>query len=154
MLVFAILMLVASITMILSKEKPVEETIRTTRKHAVLPLIILGLLIGCITGLLGAGGGFLIIPTLVLFLKIPMKKAVGTSLLLIALNSLFGFLFSLKQFHFDWTLLLGFTGLAIIGIFIGSRLAAKIPGNTLKRGFGLFILIMGIYIIVKELWLK
>lgn len=154
MLVFAILMLVASITMILSKEKPVEETIRTTRKHAVFPLIILGLLIGCITGLLGAGGGFLIIPTLVLFLKIPMKKAVGTSLLLIAINSLFGFLFSLKQFRFDWTLLLCFTVLATIGIFIGSKLAAKIPGNTLKRGFGLFVLIMGIYIIVKELWLQ
>jgi uncharacterized membrane protein YfcA len=154
MLVFAVLMLIASITMILSKEQTTEEIPRTTRKHAVFPLILLGLLIGCITGLLGAGGGFLIIPTLVLFLKIPMKRAVGTSLLLIAINSLFGFLFSLKQFHFNWTLLLCFTALAIIGIFIGSKLAAKIPGSLLKRGFGWFILIMGIYIILKELWLK
>jgi uncharacterized protein len=154
MLVFAVLMLIASITMILSKENSISDEARQTRKHAVLPLILLGLLIGCITGLLGAGGGFLIIPTLVLFLKIPMKKAVGTSLLLIAINSLFGFLFSLKQFEFDWQLLLCFTGLAIIGIFIGSRLAAKIPGNTLKKAFGCFILIMGVYIIIRELWLS
>jgi uncharacterized protein len=151
MLVFAVLMLIASITMILSKEVPATDEARQIKKHTVFPLIILGLLIGCITGLLGAGGGFLIIPTLVLFLKIPMKKAVGTSLLLIAINSLFGFLFSLKQFHFDWPLLLCFTALAIAGIFIGSKLSAKISSATLKKGFGWFVLIMGIYIIVREL---
>ena len=84
--------------------------------------------------------------TLVLFLKLPMKKSVGTSLLIIAINSLFGFLFSLKQFEYNWTVLIVFTLLAITGIFIGSKLADKIPGATLKKGFGWFVLIMGIYI--------
>jgi uncharacterized membrane protein YfcA len=116
--------------------------------------MLLGLAIGVITGLLGAGGGFLIIPTLVLFLNLSMKRAVGTSLLIIAINSLFGFLFSLKQFEFNWSLLLSFTALAIAGIFIGSRIADKIPASSLKKGFGWFILIMGIYIITREVFLK
>jgi uncharacterized membrane protein YfcA len=123
------------------------------RQHKVVPLMILGLLIGMITGLLGAGGGFLIIPALVLFLKLPMRTAVGTSLLIIAINSLFGFLFSLKQFEYDWLLLISFTVLAIGGLFIGSRIADKIPGPALKKGFGWFVLIMGIYIIIKEVFL-
>jgi uncharacterized membrane protein YfcA len=83
-----------------------------------------------------------------------MKKAVGTSLLIIAINSLFGFLFSLKQFEYNWTILILFTLLAIAGIFIGSKLADKISGASLKKGFGWFVLIMGIYIIVKELFLQ
>ena len=99
MVVFAILMLVASVVMIRSHETvtpgPNEEKIRHEK---VLPLMLFGLCIGVITGLLGAGGGFLIIPTLVLFLKLRMKTAVGTSLFIVAINSLFGFLFSIKQF--------------------------------------------------------
>ncbi len=154
MVVFALLMLVASITMIRSHEMTVtiaeEEKIRHEK---VLPLMLLGLCIGAVTGLLGAGGGFLIIPTLVLFLKLSMKTAVGTSLFIIAINSLFGFLFSLKQFEFNWTILISFTILSIIGIFIGSKLAEKISGTSLKKGFGWFVLVMGIYIIIKELFL-
>ena len=94
---------------------------------------MLGLIIGFVTGLLGAGGGFLIIPALVLFLKLPMKKAVGTSLLIIAINSTFGFLFSLKQFEFNWTLLIIFSLLAMTGIFIGSKLAERISAPALKK---------------------
>ena len=154
MVIFAILMLIASITMIRSRKE--EHTTLPTeqeRHNKVLPLVLLGLFIGVITGLLGAGGGFLIIPSLVLFLKLPMKMAVGTSLLIIAINSLFGFLFSLKQFEYNWTILLSFTVLAIAGIFIGSKLAEKIPGASLKKGFGWFVLVMGVYIIIKELFL-
>lgn len=152
MVLFAILMLAASVTMI--RNNPTAETTvaenEAGRQHKVVPLMILGLLIGMITGLLGAGGGFLIIPALVLFLKLPMRTAVGTSLLIIAINSLFGFLFSLKQFEYNWLLLISFTVLAIGGLFIGSRIADKIPGPALKKGFGWFVLIMGIYIIIKE----
>ena len=155
MVVFALLMLAASITMIRSSKK--EELIAAEKinehRYQAVPLLLLGLLIGVITGLLGAGGGFLIIPTLVIFLKLPMKTAVGTSLLIIAINSLFGFLFSLKQFTYNWTLLLSFTALAIGGLLIGSAFAARIPGSSLKKGFGWFVLIMGIYIIVKEIFL-
>lgn len=154
MLVFAILMLGASIAMIISRDLPDSAVPQRIRHAKILPLVILGLLVGTVTGLLGAGGGFLIIPTLVLFLKLPMKTAVGTSLLIIAINSLFGFLFSLKQFEFDWLLLLSFTVLAIAGIFIGIRLSEKISAVSLKKGFGWFVLVMSFYIIAKELWLK
>ncbi|OSZ73627.1 permease [Chitinophagaceae bacterium IBVUCB2] len=155
MVVFAILMLAASITMIRSHDPVIKSTDEEKSRHnKVLPLMLLGFCIGIVTGLLGAGGGFLIIPTLVLFLKLPMKTAVGTSLLIIAINSLFGFLFSLKQFEFNWTILISFTLLSIIGIFIGSKLADKISGTSLKKGFGWFVLVMGIYIIVKELFIR
>lgn len=155
MVVFAILMLIASVSMIRNhdnEQKTVDSA--SSRQNKVLPLVMLGILIGFVTGLLGAGGGFLIIPSLVLFLRLPMKTAVGTSLLIIAINSLFGFLFSLKQFEYNWIVLIVFTILAIAGIFIGSHLAEKIPGADLKKGFGWFILVMGIYIIVKEVFLK
>lgn len=155
MIIFAILMLAASFSM-MRTTIPEQGTGQTQpeRHNKALPLMLLGLFVGVITGLLGAGGGFLIIPSLVLFLKLPMKKAVGTSLLIIAINSLLGFLFSLKQFEYNWTLLLSFTILSIAGLFIGSKLSEKIPGGSLKKGFGWFILAMGIYIIVKELFIN
>lgn len=152
MIIFAILMLGASISMIRSIPEPADGEKPVLPSYKAFPVIIIGLLIGLITGLLGAGGGFLIIPTLVLFLKVPMKTAVGTSLLVIAINSLFGFLFSLNQFNYDWTLILSFTALAICGIFIGSKLSEKISPPTLKKGFGWFVMCMGIYIIAKELF--
>jgi uncharacterized membrane protein YfcA len=158
MVVFALLMLVASVSMIRNNnnnntEKKVADS-ETSRRNKVFPLVILGILVGFVTGLLGAGGGFLIIPSLVLFLRLPMKTAIGTSLLIIGINSLFGFLFSLKQFEYNWTVLIVFTLLAVAGIFIGSRLADKIAGSSLKKGFGWFILSMGVYIIIKEVLLK
>ena len=118
------------------------------------PWYVAGPLIGLITGILGAGGGFLIIPALVLFVKLPMKTAIGTSLVIIAINSIFGFLFSLKQTHLDWKILLLFTGLAIIGIYLGSLSAEKISSRILKKIFGWFVLLMAIYILIKELFLR
>jgi uncharacterized membrane protein YfcA len=155
MIVFALLMLTASIFMILNadeiKEKPGESQEKNNR---ILYLAILGFSIGIITGLLGAGGGFLIIPALILFMRLPMKVAIGTSLVIISINSIFGFLFSLKQTPLDWQILLLFTGLSVAGIYIGGRFADKIQGYTLKKWFGYFVLIMAIYIIIKELLLK
>lgn len=153
MVLFALLMLTASAFMIFNGDD--ENTERPQeRSSKILPLALWGLAIGFITGLLGAGGGFLIIPALVLFVKLPMKSAIGTSLVIIAINSIFGFLFSLKQTPLDWKILLLFTGLAIIGIYLGSLFAEKIPGKTLKKWFGWFVVAMGLYIIVKELILK
>jgi len=155
MIVFALLMLLASAFMIMNRDENKEkETTIEERNSKILPLALWGLAVGFITGLLGAGGGFLIIPALVLFLKLPMKTAVGTSLIIIAINSIFGFLFSLKDTHLDWKMLLLFTALAIVGIYLGSRFAEKVPGKTLKKLFGWFVLAMGIYIFVKELFLK
>lgn len=105
---------------------------------------------GVLTGLVGAGGGFLIIPALVLFAKLPMKNAVGTSLLIIGMKSLLGFTGDLGHYAIDWTLLFTVTGLAIGGIFVGNALSKRVSGEKLKVWFGWFVLLMGIYIIIRE----
>jgi len=155
MVVFGILMFAASFSMIMNKQtEQLEKEFKNEYQGKALPLVLLGLFVGIVTGFLGAGGGFLIIPSLVIFLRLPMKTAVGTSLLIIAINSLLGFLFSLKQFEYNWTILISFSALAIAGIFIGSKLSEKFSSKSLKKGFGWFVLVMGIYIILKELFIK
>jgi uncharacterized protein len=152
MLVFALLMLIISFLIITdSTNEQKGGSIRKERHEKVFQLVVAGLLVGLITGLLGAGGGFLIIPILVLYIKLPMKTAVGTSLMIVAINSLFGFLFSLKQFSLDWKIIIIFSLISIAGIFIGSGFAEKVPGAVLKKIFGWFILAMAIYILLKEL---
>lgn len=155
MVLFAILMLTASIAMIRNGNKK-EETDKTelnNRKKANFPkLLSYGIAIGFATGILGAGGGFLLIPTLVLLVGLPMKQAVGTSLLIIALNSLIGFTGDLGHFAMDWVFLGKITAIAVIGIFIGGHLSKKINGEKLKKTFGWFVLLMGIYILIKEIF--
>ena len=149
MVFFAVIMLAASYSMIKGKKggDAVEGEVKFN-----FPMIALeGLVVGVITGIVGAGGGFLIIPALVLLAKLPMKLAVGTSLLIIAAKSLIGFLGDVSTQTIDWQLLLIFTSLSIVGIFIGSALSKKINEQVLKTGFGWFVLVMGIYIITKEL---
>jgi uncharacterized membrane protein YfcA len=149
MLFFAFIMLLASLSMIRSKHK---ETSGEQELVYNYPFIILeGFVVGVITGIVGAGGGFLIIPALVLLAKLPMKKAVATSLFIIAVKSLIGFLGDVQNLQIDWTFLLSFTALSIVGIFIGIWLNKFIDGKKLKTTFGWFVLIMGIYIIYKEL---
>lgn len=145
---FAILMVIASVSMIRGNgDYEVKEDARFN-----YPLIIMeGLVVGLLTGLVGAGGGFLIIPALVILGKLPMKLAVGTSLLIIAIKSLIGFIGDVLHYQIDWQLLLIFTGLSIVGIFAGNALSHKINGDKLKKGFGWFVLVMGIYILIKEL---
>ena len=153
MVIFAIVMVAASITMIKpQKNRQLGEEIPMSYNY---PMILLeGSVVGVLTGLVGAGGGFLIIPALVLLAKMPMKKAVGTSLFIIAAKSLIGFTGDLKGTEvIDWKLLLLFTTASVFGIVIGILLAKKIPGEKLKTSFGWFVLVMGIYIIVKELFL-
>lgn len=155
MVLFAILMLLASSAMIKNKTEKIK--IKEVTDHGqvnTLKLLLYGVLIGVVTGLLGAGGGFLIIPVLVLLIKMPMKHAIGTSLLIIGLNSLIGFTGDLGHFAIDWKFLLLLTAIAVAGIFVGGLLAKKIDGNKLKIAFGWFVLVMGIYIIVKETLLK
>lgn len=150
MILFAILMVFASVSMIRDKKKNTDEAQEQKFNY---PMIILeGSLVGMLTGLVGAGGGFLIIPALVLLSKLPMKQAVGTSLLIIAAKSLIGFTGDLGTQTMDWTLLLSVTGLAVVGIFGGNMLSKKVSAASLKKGFGWFVLVMGIYIIIKELF--
>lgn len=149
MLFFAVIMLLASFSMIRNKNKETDENAVITYNY---PLIIIeGLVVGTITGIVGAGGGFLIIPALVLLAKLPMKKAVATSLFIIAIKSLIGFLGDVQTHDIEWTFLLSFTALSVVGIFIGIWLNKFIDGKKLKKAFGWFVLLMGIYIIYKEL---
>ncbi len=153
MLLFAVLMVFASYSMIKGKKE--DENGKEAEQTFNYPMILLeGTVVGILTGLVGAGGGFLIIPALVLFSKLPMKQAVGTSLLIIAAKSLIGFTGDIGHTMIDWKLLFIVTALAIAGIFIGNRMSYKISGEKLKKGFGWFVLVMGIYIIVKEVFLN
>jgi uncharacterized membrane protein YfcA len=155
MTLFAVLMVFASISMIRDKKTKVALHDLAAPQRFNYPMILLeGAVVGVLTGLVGAGGGFLIIPALVLFSKLPMKQAVGTSLLIIAAKSLFGFMGDLSHYHLDWILLGSVTALAIAGIFVGNRLSRRVHGDKLKKAFGWFVLVMGIYILVRELYLN
>lgn len=150
MVFFAVLMVFTSYSMI--KNSSAEELQR--KQTSIFLVVWQGATVGVVTGLIGAGGGFLIIPALVNLLKLPIKTAIGTSLLIISVNSLAGFGFSLGQSHIHWSFLLTVTAMAIVGIFIGSYLSTKIDGKKLKPAFGWFVLVMGVYILIKETILK
>lgn len=152
MLLFALVMIASSLSMILPSQET-KSSKREIQRYNYLLILAEGLLVGVLTGLVGAGGGFLIIPALVLLAGMPMKRAVGTSLLIIAAKSLLGFLGDLQaNLNIDWKVLMIFTFFSIIGILIGILLSKKINGEKLKSSFGYFVLAMGIYIIVNELF--
>ncbi|HNR08272.1 MAG TPA: sulfite exporter TauE/SafE family protein [Saprospiraceae bacterium] len=153
MLLFAVLMILASVSMILPvREKQYEKILPAWL--TLLTVLLEGAGVGVLTGLVGAGGGFLIIPALVLLTRMPMKKAIGTSLLIIALKSLIGFTGDLGHQVLDWNLLVLFTLFAIAGMFLGTALSKRIGGEKLKPAFGWFVLVMGVFIVVNELYLK
>lgn len=148
MVIFALLMIGASYSMIVSRKTAIE----LTKQEVNYWIIFLeGLIVGALTGFVGAGGGFMIIPALVLFAKLPMKKAVGTSLVIITINSAFGAIGDFSAgVEMDWNFLLKFVGLTILGVLLGGRFTKSIDGERLKPAFGWFVLIMGIWILVKE----
>ncbi len=149
MLFFAIIMLVASVSMIRNKRN--ETDVESVITYNIPLIIIEGFVVGVLTGIVGAGGGFLIIPALVLFAKLPMKKAVATSLLIIAIKSLIGFIGDIENLDIDWSFLIRFTMISVAGIFLGIYLSKFINGKSLKKSFGWFVLIMAVYIVWKEL---
>lgn len=152
MVFFALLMILAAYSMITKKCCSTWKINQAGKVNYGL-ILAEAVVVGLISGLVGAGGGFLIIPALVIFLRLDMKMAVGTSLFIIAANSLFGFVGDIFHYQIDWSFLLIFSSLSIAGIFIGSAFAHKIDSDKLKRGFGWFVLAMGVYILVKELFL-
>lgn len=148
LMLFAILMIMAATKMI--RNAPPKLSHPQPSGASVLHLVLQGAVVGVVTGLVGAGGGFLIIPALVLISNLEMKKAVGTSLAIIAANTLLGFAGSINHLEINWMFLLSFTALAIIGIFPGMAISKRINGQKLKPAFGYFILGMGIFILLKE----
>jgi len=149
---FAILMLLASYSM-LSDRKILERKGETKYNYPII--IVQGILVGAVTGFVGAGGGFLIIPALVTLANLEIKKAIGTSLMIIAINSLTVFFLSdALTMSIDWMFLLSFTGIAVAGIFIGAYIGQFIDGKKLKKGFGYFIIVMAIYVFIMEFFIK
>jgi hypothetical protein len=147
MALFALLMIAASYGMIKpSKNKPGQ--MKGPKFWGIV--LLEGLVVGLLTGLVGAGGGFLIIPALVIVAGLPMHMAVGTSLFIIAAKSLIGFTGDISNYSIDWSFLGLFTALAIVGIFIGSRLSTKVNAGSLKKSFGWFVLVMGVFILGIE----
>lgn len=149
---FAALMFPAALSML--KERKAKQT--SGAVHYNYPLILIeGLIVGAVTGMIGAGGGFLIIPALVLLANVEMKVAVGTSLIIIAFKSLLGFLLGdALTMKIDWEFLALFTSISLIGIFIGSYLGNFVDGKKLKKGFGYFIFVMAVFIFYMEFFVK
>ena len=152
MIIFSIIMIIASVRMI----RPIKEkTINNDFKLNYYKIFIQGVFIGFVSGFVGAGGGFLIIPALFFYVKTPMKMAIGTSLFIVSAQSLIGFIGDIRpEQNLNWKLILIFTSCSIIGVFIGSFLSKKIEGEKLKTRFGWFVLAMGIYILLKEIFLN
>jgi uncharacterized membrane protein YfcA len=154
MLVFATLMISAAYSMI--RKRNVPEPGEVDKGDFNYSMILLqGLSVGAITGLVSVGGGFLIIPSLVLFARIPIKMAVGSSLIIIATNAFIGFLGDLhNQAFIDWMFLVKFCAFSVMGIILGSNIAHHVPGAKLKPMFGWFVLVMGCYIVIRELFFQ
>ncbi|MGK7394935.1 MAG: sulfite exporter TauE/SafE family protein [Candidatus Cyclobacteriaceae bacterium M3_2C_046] len=152
MLIFAFVMILSAFSMIRSRKSKLAENPPDRSSQMKYPrLVIQGLGVGTVTGTVGAGGGFLIVPALVVLAKLPMKLAVGTSLLIIATQSLIGFIGDISNHRIDWSFLLTFSGLSIVGIILGGYLSNFISEANLKKGFGYFVLLMGLFIFIKEL---
>jgi uncharacterized membrane protein YfcA len=147
MLFFAVIMIFGALSVLKKKSQD-------TNNEENRNLILIGIqtfTIGIIIGLVGAGGGFLIIPTLILFAKLPMRKAVGTSLFIIAMNSLVGFIGDVQNLIIDWRFLISFSFLSVVGIFIGMYLTKYTNENQLKKIFAYFVLLMAAVILLKEM---
>jgi len=145
---FSFLMLIAAISMLRERKKTINKKII---KPKYLLISLEGIIVGAITGFVGAGGGFLIIPALIILAGLETKTAIGTSLIIIALKSLIGFLFGdAILMNIDWNFLTVFTSLTVLGIFIGTYINNFIDGRKLKKGFAYFVLIMAVYIFGME----
>lgn len=147
MLFFAVIMVFGALSVLKKKSQ-------NTNSEEKRNLILIGIqtfTIGIIIGLVGAGGGFLIIPSLILFAKLPMRKAVGTSLFIIAMNSLVGFIGDVQNLEIDWLFLLTFSAISVVGIFIGMYLTKYTNESQLKKIFAYFVLVMAAIILLKEM---
>ena len=145
---FAVLMVTTAVAMLRGRKPSA-----TPASPIQLPLgrlLAIGAMVGLVTGLLGAGGGFLIVPALTLLAGLPITAAVGTSLLVITMNSAAGLAGHLAVVPIDWAVTGAVTAAAVVGSLIGARLVARIPASALRRAFGWFVLAMGALVLVQQ----
>ena len=148
MVLFAVVMFFAALSMLKAPKTPTSEI--ADHKPTIYWIIFQTFCVGILIGLIGAGGGFLIIPALVHFTKLPIKKAIGTSLFIIACNSLIGFSGDIQNINPDWDFLFIFAAFAMTGIFIGIYISRYFNDRSLKKIFGWFVLTMALFILTKE----
>ncbi len=132
------------------RELSVPQKHQSQFKYPWLAITLEGLGVGVLTGFVGVGGGFAIIPALVLLGRIPMKEAIGTSLLIITFKSATGFIGYLNQVNINWNLMLTFTTVAVLGVIWGAYFSGKIQGAKLQRAFGYFLIAVAIFILIKR----
>ncbi|KZO59435.1 sulfite exporter TauE/SafE family protein [Dietzia cinnamea] len=149
MIAFALMMIATAGAMI--KGRKDRDGQSQTHHHPLWRILRDGLVVGAATGLVGAGGGFLVVPALVLLAGLPMTAAVGTSLLVIAMKSFAGLGGYLTSVSLDWPLVAAVTAAAIAGSFVGIRLTSVVPERALRKGFGVFVLLMGAFVLSQEL---
>ncbi|MBK9123745.1 MAG: sulfite exporter TauE/SafE family protein [Chloroflexi bacterium] len=147
MLMFALLMLVVGIMMI---ARPHIEHVEAPRSQPV-KVVVVGAAVGALTGVLGVGGGFLIVPALVMLVGLPMSQAVGTSLIVIAMNSVAGLAGHLSGASLDWALIATFALAGFVGTYLGTRLNARIGAGMLRKGFALFVIILALMLLADNL---
>ncbi|MFM2228621.1 MAG: hypothetical protein RL664_1964, partial [Bacteroidota bacterium] len=153
LVLFSLLMLFAAFNM-LKGHTTEQEQVQGPFQWNNYPLMIQGAIVGILTGLVGVGGGFLIVPALVMYSKLSMKIAIGTSLLIISVNSLVGFTGDIwtQGSKMDWSFLGLISVLAVVGILIGSKLAKKMDTKVLRKAFAWFVFVMGVFILFKEMY--
>lgn len=149
MIAFALMMIATAGAMIRGRKDRDGQS--QTHHHPLWRILLDGLVVGAATGLVGAGGGFLVVPALVLLAGLPMTAAVGTSLLVIAMKSFAGLGGYLTSVSLDWPLVAAVTAAAIAGSFVGIRLTSVVPERALRKGFGVFVLFMGAFVLSQEL---
>ncbi|MER5361123.1 sulfite exporter TauE/SafE family protein [Streptomyces sp. NPDC002785] len=149
LIAFALMMLATAAAM-LRKPRKAAAPKGVRRELPLKHIVAEGLVVGAVTGLVGSGGGFLVVPALVLLGGLPMSVAVGTSLLVIAMKSFAGLAGHLSGVQIDWGLALAVTAVAVVGSLIGGRFAGRIPQDTLRKAFGWFVVVMGVFVLSQQ----
>lgn len=153
LVLFAVMMVITAVMMLRPKRADaVLESVGGIRftPRQLTKIALEGLVVGAITGLVGAGGGFLVVPALVILGGLPMRIAVGTSLMVIAMKSFAGFAGHASAVTLDWPLMLGITAAALVGSVFGAKLAGLVDPTKLRRGFGWFVVVMGAFMLTQE----
>ena len=153
LVLFAAMMVATAIAMLRGRGSRAGAAPSPVRELPLGAVLVEGALVGVVTGMIGAGGGFLVVPALVLLGGLAMELAVGTSLVVISMKSFAGLAVHLGHVDIDWPITLAVTAAAVAGSFVGGHLAGRIPGHVLRRGFGVFVLIMAAFVLGKQLGL-